>query len=209
MTRLEAFCLAIIFVALAVILGATAADAQSDWILHYNTPADALLTEQMFQTKTGTRFRFSQDTNHRENYLCKPYVADLTGKNSLSYRMLTHTVSGTPKFQFLSPTNQCKVGCNPVSAHPMLWVRNTDLSDTTNRWWSQEFWPLPAEGQTTLNIPLDASHWTGVLGQKAGPDFDKQVIAICLTFGGGWYAGHGTYTTHGLEAFEIQGLEVR
>lgn len=175
------------------------------WQQHYNSPTTAYalagplkllpdgsgLTE-MFPTKAaGIRY----------NYLVSPQG----GRNINKYHYLQMTVGvttemGTPFFEYLSPTNQCRVGCDPVSARPMIWgPPGGDVTSTTNRWWATAMMAVPlAPGKFTITIPLDGANWTGVLGQSGkGSAFaaaKANVYALCITFGGGWYYGHGTDT---------------
>ena len=171
---------------------------------HFNTQTQPLLLAgPMKQVDTHLEEAFPQISTTRFNYLCSPVNhANLSKYATISVTMGEATVSGTPVFPWLSPTNKWVDGCDPVSARPMLWVRNTNLSDTTNRWWSSDHFVL-APGQVTLTIPLDGSHWTGVYGQKAGPKFAENVVAECITFGGGWFKGHGAYTTGGIANFQL------
>ena len=176
------------------------------WQQHYNTPtgiAFGTAAPLRINPNGGLTEVFPDNASMRFNYLITP----LNGVNITKYHYLSMTVgvttvSGNPVFEFLSPTNQCRIGCNPVSARLLIFGPNGDLTSTANRWWDQTtgFWPL-APGKATITVPLDGANWSGVLGQNGGAGGKAQflaskvhVYALGLTFGGGWYMGHGTNT---------------
>lgn len=185
------------------------------WAQYYNSPsvpyarfagaphraADGSLVEVFPTAGAGIRF----------NYLIAPQGGrDIRGFNFLSMTVGVEVVSGAPTFEFLSPSNQCKVGCDPVSARPMIWGGGPDLTSTTNRWWAHSIaWPLAA-GKATIVVPLDGAQWSGVLGamgnaggKAAFAAAKAKCYALCITFGGGWYYGHGTDTKGGKARFQL------
>jgi hypothetical protein len=178
-----------------------------NWKQHYNSPTLAFglagplkynpsgYLEETFPTKAlGIRY----------NYLVAPQNhIDITKYQSITYTIGVTVLSGTPTFEYLSPSNQCKVACNPVSARLMIWTKNVSLSDTTNRWWSNPVAIPLAPGKFSQTVSLDPINWTGVLGQKAPLNFDKDVVGLTITFGGGWFYGHGTDTANGKASFQL------
>ena len=191
------------------------------WTQYHNTPDASLVAgPTLTANPDGSLSEMIPPCvlNMRPNYL----VANLGGKDIRAYKSVTFTVgvtvlAGTPKFVYWSPTNGCLgAGCNPVSVKVMIWGPSSDVSNTTNRWWA---WLNAADmvvlapGKFTVTVPLDGSHFGGVLGgsgmNKAGvvnPNFaasKASVYAMGLAFGGGWYAGHGTCVNNGKASFQL------
>lgn len=191
------------------------------WIQYHNTPTDALdRSAPMVINANGALAEGIPQCalNQRPNYL----IAPMYGKNINQYKYVTFTVgitntSGNPQFVFASPTNSCKVGCNPVSVKVMIWGPDANNSSLTNRWWA---WLKPEDmfvlkqGKATITVPLDGSHFGGVsdgaIGMnkngKVNPYFilsKSHVYAMGLTFGGGFYAGHGTCVQGGTASFQL------
>lgn len=191
------------------------------WTQYHNSPTEALdIGPALTVNSDGS---LSENfppcaLNQRPNYL----VAKLGGRNISQYKSVTFSVGvtadPTTKFVFRSPTNLCKVGCNPVSAKVIIWGPTADSSSLTNRWWA---WTQSADvfvlapGKATITVPLDGSHFTGVIGQPGlrkdgtiAPGFaatKNSVYAMGLTFGGGFYAGHGTCVQGGKASFQLYG----
>lgn len=118
-------------------------------------------------------------------------------------------LTDTPVFEWASPTNNCKSACLP---RLMLWRWPVDFFSVRDRWEADA--PLMmVPGTRSIVVSLNASHWIGVLGQSAAddPGFGntlKHVGALCVTFGGGSFAGHGLNVSGGTAEFDLLGYEL-
>lgn len=186
------------------------------WHQHYNSrvvPDDFFLVAPPLKTlPDGLGEIFPPaSANIRFNYLVYPQKGvDISRFSTITLTIRVEDVTGAPVFIWQSPTNNCKVGCIPASAHLMLWGPPGDLFSTHDRWWADAFITM-APGTATITVSMDKSHWFGVNGQSGDdPGFDatlKHLVALCVTLGGGFFSGHGLYTTGGTSEFDL--LEYR
>lgn len=182
------------------------------WKQHFNAPGVPYATAAplMLASDGGLTETFPIKVSRRRfNYLTFPlHGKDLTSYKSISFTIRITVLSGSPVFEWLSPTNNCTgPACNPASARLMIWGPPGDLYSVGDRWWADAAIPM-MPGQYSLTVPLDDVHWTGVLGQSGATSSGymkslKKVLSLCVTFGGGYFAGHGLDTVNGTAEFEL------
>lgn len=187
------------------------------WHQHYNSTVNPAVffavAPPMKPIADGLSEIFPPSTaNIRFNYLVYPIHTDISRFSSITLTIRVEAIEGTPVFIWKSPANNCTVGCMPASAHIMLWGPPGDLFSTHDRWWGDAFITM-APGTASVTVSLDSAHWTGVNGQLAtsDPAFEAtlhQLVALCITFGGGFFAGHGLFTTGGKAEFDLLGCEL-
>ena len=142
------------------------------------------------------------------NYLFTDHVPSAIG-GMLTIRMRVDT-TGSPVFHHTEFNTQCPN--NPVAVRALIW-ENTSLN-WKGRWWSRDIRFVLEPGTVTLNIPIDPTLWSGVLGQPASDDLAawnrtiNSVNRLGVTFGGGCSFGHGVFVTGGTARFTIENYEV-
>ena len=186
----------------------------SAWTQFYNSMAGDTLTPgpPMVLIPGGglrevfpSRANIKQPLPIRYNYLCHPTSGiNITKNSQISASVgISTTLGDPPTFEFISPSNTCVHGCNPVSATLMIMGPVGGADSLVNRWYAfKKSWPLVL-GKTTITADLnDASQWEGVQSGNPTPGHGAllfaaskaKVINACIVFGGGFYAGHGTNT---------------
>ena len=188
--------------------------AQAAWHQHYNAPGGISYgnAAPMRVMPDGLAETFPQKSSDRQfNYLVTSmHGADLTARKSITVTVKLTPLTGAPVFKY---SNGCvQAWCNPAELKLLIWGPPGDLYSTGDRWWSDAAIPMVA-GVHTFTVSLDPTHWTGVLGQSGATSAGyhnclKQVLSIGMTFGGGYYAGHGLSTDGGTAEFELLKYEV-
>lgn len=169
-----------------------------------------------FPVDTGT------STFSTVNYLYTKYTAPLGSQLTYAFAV---TATGNPVFQWRTEVgNNCDPAvqfCNPAIARPYFEssFKGTCASGQSgvwcNRWWSANSYYVLAPGSVTLVIPLDPAQWSTVNGSTGAQESAAWNYAlqnptqIGLTFGGGYFFGHGVYVTGGTAQFQLQKLSVQ
>lgn len=115
------------------------------------------------------------------------------------------------KFNFMSDANNFN-GPNPASFRPLIKNGPWSSMSDANRWWSKQNWTLKDAFLEKLDVSLAPSEWFDVNGTPA--DSSPAITAlfnaakakpsyIGMTFGGGWFAGHGVNTSGGQATFSL------
>jgi hypothetical protein len=188
------------------------------WHQHYNSATDPnvyfAVAAQMKRIADGLSEVFPTGAEGiRFNYLVfRQNDTDITRFSSVTLSIRVEVVSGNPVFEWRSPTNDCKVACAPAAAHLMLWGPPGDLFSVEDRWFADSSIVM-APGTGTMTVSLDPSHWFGVNGQSAtkDPHFKEtlqHLAALAVTFGGGFFQGHGLNTSGGKAEFDLLQYEL-
>ncbi len=130
---------------------------------------------------------------------------------NLVYRFGAVIAPGTI-FNYMSDPNNLQ-GPTPAAIHPI--IKRTPFPDAgaSDRWWSTKSFTIKDMSlNEELDVSLDPSEWTDVTGVKASNDpinlamFKQSIAKACclgLTFGGGWFYGHGVNVSSGSCAFNL------
>lgn len=156
------------------------------------------------------------------NYLYTKYTAPLGSQ--LTYA-LAITSTGAPVFQWKTEAgNNCDSAiqfCAPAAARPYFessykgTCASGQISVWCNRWWSANSYYVLTPGLVTLVILLDPAQWSTVNGSTGVQEIAAWNYAlqnptqIGITFGGGYFFGHGVYVTGGTAQFQLQQLSVQ
>ena len=144
-------------------------------------------------------------------------TAPIKGK-FLTYEIQCVASPGT-KFNYMSDANNV-AGTSPASVRAMI-KRGTwnDMIEGSPIYGLDRFWCNSVShvlgndpSVVTLDCPLDPENWISAFGHKATEStdflaaFNATVSAptlICLTFGGGFFYGHGVNVTGGTAQFRL------
>ncbi len=153
------------------------------------------------------------------HYVTTNYHGPLPAGGSITMTF-TLTETGSPVFNTqMEPSN---TGTFPASV-VVYFSDHNDGGDQYDRWWSQ--WNLSyyadltqGPGTYTVTVPLihDPAVWTSVYGQDGvdTPSADRfahalaHVTDIGVTFGGGFFKGHGVNVMDGTANFALTGYTV-
>lgn len=119
---------------------------------------------------------------------------------SISFRV----DSSSPQYVVMDPADK-----PPATFRLMIEKQGDDLTDPNGRWWADDFiYNLGSEDNQTLSVvvPLTSDNWSNVDGQHdatAFADALKNVGWVGVTFGGQYFAGHGTALSSGSAQFVL------
>ena len=173
---------------------------------------------------------FIADTDQGSiHYLYMPYSHNLTGGNcnyggtavqgyclTLQFQIVT---AGAPTFNYELEPGQCldynpPSSCNPASVSLYLQRKGDDWQATSTtewyRWWANVFVPLQ-QGVFEYTVPLTWDQWFDVYGRSDQSQFQATLANLAnagLTFGGGFYRGHGVNVSGGTAEMVITRLAV-
>ncbi len=128
---------------------------------------------------------------------------------TLQFQIVT---TGAPIFNWeLEPSNNCMSNCTPASVR-LYFERKADkfLNKDFYRWWSVAYTPL-AQGVYTMMVPLVYDQWTSLNGTTDPVAFQAALKAVAnagVTFGGGYFAGHGDNVSGGTAQMVITSFAV-
>lgn len=143
------------------------------------------------------------DLLHHVNYLTTKAIPLAVGKTlSMTFEI---EVTGAPIFNYsFNPNNP--PGTSPAKVR--LFIEEThDQGGNYQRWWANpDAFTLTATGSITLATVLDPHNWSSVLGEfgDASPAATQGFVhalqnagKIGMTFGGGFFFGHGVNVSDG------------
>ena len=156
---------------------------------------------------------------HHVDYVTTAYTKSIATANSVS---MTYQVDGTsPVFDYRTQFENDQT--NTLKHSVRLLLEHTGdffLDQDTYRWWSN---PLYVDlntalnaGPQTLSVPLSGHNWSDVNGifcddpsASAGFLACKQHMQyIGMTFGGGYFFGHGLFLDSGSATFTVTDFEI-
>lgn len=139
---------------------------------------------------------------HHVDYVTVPYTKAITAK-TIVMTFEVHAIAGTI-FSHYTQTENTPDG--PSAVRFMIEERNdSQLNNPTGRWWSNPiaFNLADTGGVATLSAPIDPSQWSDVNGQTGTQNQSgwsaalRTVGNVGMTFGGGYFFGHGVGTSAG------------
>jgi len=174
----------------------------------------ALNDVPIYYDDQGRAFFVFPTTKPGANYLLTPAGGPIKGK-SITIRY-TIDVTGAPVFDYRThDDNQVEPGF-PGIARLMIQRKGDDWSAAGEmqfyRFWSVEGCKELAPGTFEITATLDPYLWTsvyGVRGSDAPAEFAAALAeaeSIVLTFGGGYFYGHGVYVHDGAARFTIESI---
>lgn len=112
-------------------------------------------------------------------------------------------------FNFMSESNN--VGTDPAGFRPFIKTNAWDINFQFDRWWSDTRYVLKDDPMIRLKVSLDPSTWFAVDGTRADdpialPSFRAAIACpsfVGLTFGGGYFAGHGVNVSGGSAHLDV------
>jgi hypothetical protein len=156
------------------------------------------------------------------NYLRTNFTNNLSG-GSCNYQgsivaayCLTMTfqivTTGAPVFNWdLESGNNCTSNCNPGTVRFLLEHAGDQCLCTDGyRWWFDTGIPL-AQGTYTYTAPFNYLQWTGVYGEIDQATFYATLTnmgQIGVTFGGGYFYGHGLSVSGGTAEMVITSFAI-
>jgi hypothetical protein len=159
----------------------------------------------------GTSLVFDFPSSGSMHYLFTPSpVAAIRGTIAVALQV---TAEGPAVFEPLD-TSACNL---PPSVRPFLWANNNG-NGNFDRWWSNPRAYALTAGTVTLEVPLQAEHWSSVNGRFGNENaetrfgFDKALLNVTrlgLTFGGGCSFGHGIRVSGGTATFALSEYAIR
>lgn len=128
------------------------------------------------------------------------------------YRFQVIATPGT-RFNFVSDPNNA-TGPTPATVRPMIRMGMASDGGEFERWWcdTQSYQMQNSNGIVTLDCPLDPAQWSSVYGKK-GTDSPEALAGfkatlaaptfVGMTFGGGFFYGHGNNVSCGKAEFHL------
>lgn len=123
------------------------------------------------------------------------------------------TVSGAPTFTVADPTD------DPNGLPPnfrLIWLAYA-LGDPrpTARYWCDAYVVLGPDKKFSLSVPLDPARWSHVNGQRGSEDVGaftdalRHGVGVGITFGGGYFYGHGVHVRGGRADLVLTFMAIR
>jgi len=191
-------------------------DVSGDYCYN-NDPSIAVLSNS---PSGNLQFTFPNPSTGTANYLTIPWRASLSKYSTMTITVQTVALSGSPIFDFnLQGTDD---GPHPASVRPYIQYVNdngTGESYANKEWWADDpySYTLDEFGVMTITVPLtELSVWSNESGQTADSSpaetaAFQNVLAhpgqIGMTFGGGWFYGHGITVEYGTAQFALSLVE--
>ena len=136
---------------------------------------------------------------------------EVNGSLSISVQI---TTTGPVMFNYMTePFNTC---ATPASVRPFIWANRNSFGEF-DRWWSNPGNLPLGPGSATLKVQLEPDRWSSVNGKLGNADSAaqagfsnalKNVSSLGLTFGGGYFFGHGINVQGGSARFAIVSYQV-
>ena len=160
---------------------------------------------------------YNQSACHHVDYVTAPYTTSILNKTSLS---VTYEVTGVnPMLDYRTQFENDQT--NTLGHTVRLLIEHTNdssLRNSTYRWWSNPLHiDLDADmnqGSKTLTVSLDPSQWSDVNGQFGNTQLSgfhdalQHVGNLGMTFGGGYFFGHGLFLSSGSADFTVTDYQV-
>ena len=154
-------------------------------------------------------FNFPAPPNHMDYLYSDQTVGSLASDTELTMTFDVVT-SGNPQFVF--DFNGQNNGPTPASVRFIMGPEVINGNDPYSRWWSNPVAAVLGPGEQTITAPLNPADWSDVNGQFANSSpaafaawmaVVADPVTLGMTFGGGYFFGHGVAVTGGTAQFQV------
>lgn len=175
------------------------------------------LTQAFYSTRIAVStanqqltFTFPQtSTNIWAGYLTRKMTPglDISGAHYLTITAQIDADSSVA-FNYLNPIDPDNGGTTPAAAHPF--IESSTAADP--RWWANPTRIALVSGVATITIPLSPDQWSDVDGHLGSIDPTlflatlKNIDSVGMSFGGGYFFGHGVSISNGTAVFHVLGI---